>query len=85
MPLLDDLRGEQTRRDEARKKCRVAVIISALEDDDAADLREALNNLDDIKSPTIVKVLRDRQVTVSERVIQRHRSGGCSCFEEPIE
>ena len=81
MSLLTDIEASRRR---PGGRCTVAVVLSALPPDDAAELRHALTAQDasggyEFKSSWITDALRKREVVLPAMTINRHRRGDCAC------
>lgn len=75
MGLLDEFKNEGQR---PRLACRVALVIGALSDDEAADLRTALAD-PVITAAAIMRVLERKGHKLPDGTITRHRRKECSC------
>lgn len=74
--LLDDIRQEV--RAGRGPQCPIAVLLTALPDKDAADLRAALDDRA-VTGAAIYRALKARGHAASEGGIGNHRRGACSC------
>lgn len=74
MSLLDEARAYKPRP----SVCSVASVLSALDDADAADLREALAD-PQVMGSGIALVLTRRGIPMKQGNVQRHRRGDCDC------
>jgi hypothetical protein len=61
-----------------RMRCRMAQVLEALDDDDAADLRVAFDDAD-VTHASIARVLTAAGHSVTQNLVTRHRNGLCSC------
>lgn len=73
--LLEEVAAARPRKG---PPCTVAVILEALNDKDAADLRTLLRDKS-VFSSTIATVLERRGHLVGDSSLQRHRRGKCEC------
>lgn len=62
----------------AKKRCTTGQTLESLPQDDRSDLEKAFAD-PTIASVTIVRVLKNRGVTVSENGLNDHRRGRCRC------
>lgn len=75
MGLLDEFRNEGVR---PRVRCQVIVILEAMTETDADDLKAALADAT-VTAAAIERVLNRRNIKLSQGTIARHRRGECSC------
>lgn len=69
MTLREEILGDQGEKESARK---IAMIFKKLTEDEAAELRELLDD-EDVNGTSIGRVLRRRGFDISDRAIQRYR------------
>lgn len=62
-----------------RNRCKISVILSSLDQEDAELLRGFLADTDRWSANGLANALLSRGVKVSVGVIIRHRNGDCSC------
>lgn len=79
--LLDEIR--QHVRGARGPQCPVARILTTLDERDADQLREALNDRAHITGSAIGAALRARGHQVSDAGIRTHRNGQCACEKGP--
>ena len=83
MGLLDDLNKLETARPRTGgPKCRIAVIMDQMGDNERESLRHLLDETE-VFGTQIAEVLKNNGYTVSSTHVQHHRrrkvSGGCIC------
>ena len=76
MGLLDEFRQEQSERRQVQ--CRIAHVLSQMDESDAADLTSALDD-DAIQHVTITNVLRNNGFIIGKHSVATHRRGQCGC------
>lgn len=59
--------------------CRVRELYESLDKSDADILREAIGNIESWAAKTLSNALRERDVSLSDLSITRHRTNRCSC------
>ena len=72
--LLSEIQADDQHN---QASCKVASILSAMEDNDRQDLLSALNG--DYTSSAIVRVLNRRGFEISLSVMSKHRRKECAC------
>lgn len=72
--LLDDLTPPQR-----IFPCRVRELYETLDKNDAEILRQAIGNVENWPAKTLSNELRERDVTLSDLSITKHRNNRCSC------
>ena len=78
MGLLEEARAAQKEKARRVYPCAVSELVSALAEQDATELEEALGDKT-IDSMTLTAVLRARGHEVSHKQVQNHRGGRCPC------
>lgn len=59
--------------------CAVRTVLQGLEEKDKKILIEALANVDVWPAKTLSRVLKERNIVLSDTAIGNHRKNGCSC------
>lgn len=79
--LLDEARQIERDKLKDRHPCRVELVMRQLNETDRQALTEALAD-NNITSPTIRKVLANRNIEIGEKPVLNHRKGECRCGKE---
>ena len=75
MGLMDEIKAENA----PSRICAVEGVLSSLDKQEAAELVEALEDAG-VAATAISRVLKRREITVSQKQIQRHRRRECGCY-----
>jgi IS30 family transposase len=72
-----DLEAALSKKNVIKYKCRVAVLISSLDEKNAKALESAIKS--ELSPYVITRALRSEGLTLSENTIYRHRRDECQC------